>query len=389
MAKKNTNANGTEMAIDIPVVAPINMGKGLLYDADTGRYNVDIDSKLLDIDAKTGKLSIRVSELEGNIIQTKSDGIYVGSKTPDEVANLYVDGVDGVDQDPYTVPGAGTRGKPLRTLSYAIGLMFPGTPSNIYLKVKQVHNLPRSKRVKIIGNELSIAPYGDDYDNDKNTRFGGSNSAVNIEYVKTGQAPVIYMNGSSESVYPSVSKERTTFSREVLDVGRNSLRLEGIILRDDLNAVFQKNSEAKTDKFSFVTPNRIVTNYGSSVAMYRCKLESVGAPSFSSDLDQSHISDYQYDGGKWSLGFVTARGVSFTLFDLYGVPENSAIIGNSGWSEPMSSSTSVSLISVGTMFSGDKVKEVTKRVVGKKVSEQNGVKIALVPQVDIDPTLWV
>lgn len=104
---------------------------------------------------RTGKLQL-VSKTSGNLLQQYEDGLYYGITPPADVTNLYVDAVNGVDQNPDTVQGAGTREKPLRTIAYAMKLKPANTNSNIYLHEGQEHVLKRSECNSKTMDELSL-----------------------------------------------------------------------------------------------------------------------------------------------------------------------------------------------------------------------------------------
>lgn len=96
----NKNAKNAVNAPDVHVVAPSNMGKGLVWNDKTKQYEV------------TGGLT--VSPDAGNQIEQRNNGIYYGTVAPDEVRDLYVSSVSGNDSNP------GTREAPLRTIQAAV-----------------------------------------------------------------------------------------------------------------------------------------------------------------------------------------------------------------------------------------------------------------------------
>ena len=93
-------------------LVPANMGKGLLYDSQTKTYYVAIDEKMFQID-ELGKLKLRVSSLEDNMLKLRDDGLYQGNTARSDLANIYVAN-HGNDSN------AGTREAPLRTIQEAI-----------------------------------------------------------------------------------------------------------------------------------------------------------------------------------------------------------------------------------------------------------------------------
>ena len=93
-----------------------------------------------------GGVRVRVSAAGDNLLQQKDDGLYYGIVPPANVANLYVDAVNGKDQDPNVVAGAGTRTSPLKTFTYACQLSVNGTHRRIYLMADQDHIVDSAAR---------------------------------------------------------------------------------------------------------------------------------------------------------------------------------------------------------------------------------------------------
>lgn len=96
----NKNAKNAVNAPDVHVVAPSNMGKGLVWNDKIKQYEV------------TGGLT--VSPDAGNLIEQRKNGIYYGTVAPEELRDLYVSSVSGNDSNP------GTREAPLRTIQAAV-----------------------------------------------------------------------------------------------------------------------------------------------------------------------------------------------------------------------------------------------------------------------------
>lgn len=109
-------------------------------------------------------IGIRVSPDNGNLLQQRKNGLYYGIEAPPNLANLYVDAINGVDQHPEEVTGAGTRAKPLKTFAYANEVAFEGTSRTIYLMADQDHVVPSSAPARIKSGYLQVHPYGPIYD---------------------------------------------------------------------------------------------------------------------------------------------------------------------------------------------------------------------------------
>lgn len=113
MAEKHKKGDGTETTNGTtPFAAPLNMGKGLLWNPETKQYYVAIDERMFEID-ELGKLKLRISNLENNQLSLRNDGIYQGNIAKPELQNLYIAN-HGNDSN------SGTREAPLRTIQEAI-----------------------------------------------------------------------------------------------------------------------------------------------------------------------------------------------------------------------------------------------------------------------------
>ena len=115
---------------DVKVVAPINIGKGILWDKNTKTYYVAIDDKMFEQD-ELGRLKLRVSALEDNQLKLRDDGLYQGSAARPDLANLYVAN-HGNDSN------AGTREAPLRTIQAAVDKL-ENIPANYTIWLHEGH----------------------------------------------------------------------------------------------------------------------------------------------------------------------------------------------------------------------------------------------------------
>lgn len=101
---------------------------------------------------------IPVSPDDGNMVQVRSNGIYVGAEAVPDYASQYVDTENGDD-----VTGNGSRQNPYKTISRAIDNMVPGTSGyTVYCYENQEHVLP--SRV-LSGISLTITSYPSLQDN--------------------------------------------------------------------------------------------------------------------------------------------------------------------------------------------------------------------------------
>jgi hypothetical protein len=102
--------------------------------------------------------SIPLSSNEGNLIQAREDGLYVGTEAVPEYAQQYVD-ADGGDD----VSGDGSISNPYKTIARAINNMVPGTRGyTVYCHDNQEHAVP--SRI-LQGISMSITSYPSLQDN--------------------------------------------------------------------------------------------------------------------------------------------------------------------------------------------------------------------------------
>jgi len=109
-------------------------------------------------------IGIRLSSDNGNLLQQRKNGLYYGVEAPPDLARLYVDAVNGVDQHPEDVAGAGTRAKPLKTFTYANRIALEGTRRTIYLMADQDHIVDSARASDIKAGFLTVEPYGPVFD---------------------------------------------------------------------------------------------------------------------------------------------------------------------------------------------------------------------------------
>ena len=114
-------------------------------------------------DNKEG-IGIRLSSDGGNLLQQRKNGLYYGIEAPPNLSNLYVDAVNGVDQHPDNVAGAGTRAKPLKTFTYANSIAFEGTNRTIHLMADQDHIVDSANESVIKPGYLNVSSYGPVFD---------------------------------------------------------------------------------------------------------------------------------------------------------------------------------------------------------------------------------
>ena len=89
----------------------------------------------------------------GNLLQCRADGLYYGVTPPADVANQYVDPINGMDTN------SGSRASPLRTIMKAIDKLPSGTHGTIHLIDNATHYFPSSQR-KYLDKDVDMYPYG-------------------------------------------------------------------------------------------------------------------------------------------------------------------------------------------------------------------------------------
>lgn len=123
-------------------------------------------------------IGIRLSSDNGNLLQQRKNGLYYGIEAPADLANLYVDAVNGVDQHPDDVAGAGTRAKPLKTFTYANSIALEGTRRTIHLMADQNHIVDSANASVIKPGYLNVKPYGPVFDAYKVVNVNNVNTII-------------------------------------------------------------------------------------------------------------------------------------------------------------------------------------------------------------------
>ena len=128
---------------------------GAIGSAMTGLSGVTIVTLLTQLTKEqlAGLACKMISADEGNLLQCHADGIYYGINPPADLANQYVDPVNGSDSN------SGSRASPLRTIMKAIDRLPSGTQAAIHLIDNATHYFPSSQR-KYLDKSITIYPYG-------------------------------------------------------------------------------------------------------------------------------------------------------------------------------------------------------------------------------------
>ncbi|AXF76609.1 phage head-binding domain-containing protein [Erwinia tracheiphila] len=105
-------------------------------------------------------LGVKLSGNSGNLLEIRDDGLYYGTSASDDLLNLYVDTVNGSDDN------IGSREKPLKTLNEALTRTPANKSNTIHLHAGQTFILDTYPQVS--GCTRALIPYADPYiDGDK------------------------------------------------------------------------------------------------------------------------------------------------------------------------------------------------------------------------------
>lgn len=162
MAEIHKKGDGKETTNgDIPVVAPLNMGKGIKWNADSKKYEIVIAKghplKIND----NNEIEVKLDPDNSNMIQFRPNGLYYGVEPEEEYRYQYVDFINGDDGND------GSKARPLKYVSTALNNIKPGTKgSEIFLKENQDHFIFKDRNLwrQYINASVRISPYGDKYD---------------------------------------------------------------------------------------------------------------------------------------------------------------------------------------------------------------------------------
>lgn len=339
---KHTKGNGTEDTSAVFVITPDNIGKTIHFDQKTNKYEV------------------KLSGAAGNLLSLREDGLYYGSKPKPELETLYVDAVNGVDQDPLTVDGAGTRANPLKTFAYAIGLTEEGKTHTIFLHESQDHVL--GKVITTKQGSVSVYSYGSKFDeymttaiDVKEARRAHNRDGYGANLVFKGAE---VLRGTNNSYY------KYSFRRMKL-TGR--MLFMGVNLVNDVNANLSVPA-GQTD-VNVVTKERIFVD--GSLSFDIGKLEDRGSPSVGTGV-LSKVND------RWDLGhFYTTQG-KVILYSIHNDVSalTTFILASKGWEFPLTSDAVLN-----TSTDPEKVAKLMRDVIIEDLG--GGAKLVRIPSTNI------
>lgn len=390
---KNTKADGTNTTNgDIPVVHPDNMGVGLKWNASTKKYDVAIAAGQPITANEFGELVVRVSDLEDNLIRVIDGKLYYGTKSRTELANLYVDAVNGVDQDPLKVKGAGTRANPLRTFKYAATLAERGTARVIRLKENQDHFVNQSQYFGIKSGSLSVESYGEIYDS-YYSHYNRNNYLATKAMVESGQEARLVFTGASPFPYLDPTDDFDRLEIKCFYTEQNLvLQFYGVRLVNDLGFNFKVSVRKATVgniRDVNVNPYRIAMGQGSRINLINARVSTIGKPNITGDgeetseiMKQGNLK--QKDGrGLYHVSMFYGLGQDIYVRGLLLDTAECYLYGTHGWIGMYGSDTTVNNQGINS------IPDLTKRIYGTVFDKlADGVEQIIVPTTTIPTSYW-
>lgn len=371
MAINTTGNNGS--VVGVTGVHPDNMGNTLVFKNKV--YNVNVGDTLT-VD-ENGLVDVKLSNASGNLLQKRNDGLYYGIEPPANIKNLYVDAINGVDQHPDEVAGAGTKAQPLKTIEYAISLGREGTARNILLKENQDHIF--KSYILVPSGRLNISVYGDTYDALMAT---GQHDAWSVgrTLFDRGLTPRLKFVGVNNNKYPN----GYTFSvLERLAITSNTfVKFFHITIINNLDFEFDNHPSSTQSRILNNNLSRIGVANGGSCEFSSVKFFTEGTPTVKAGLTVANALSVQFKGANlWGMGLIwVEQGTAiFHYFSLGGQTPNSFIVGARGSRRKTGADTMLVLSSV----VDTPLNEITKYIAGVEKVELNGVPFIVRPVVDI------
>lgn len=375
MAINTTGNNGS--VVGVTGVHPDNIGKGIKWNDTTKKYEVDVKEDSGIIINELGELEVRVSELEDNALRVIDGKLYYGTRARPELANLYVDAVNGVDQDPLKVAGAGTRAMPLKTLGYALSLAESNTTRYVWLHENQDHRMSALQEITLKTGSVYIESYGPRFDALLASGKYDRRAAYETVY-REGLQPRIVFEGVKTLPYLDYSIANFLC---IAVQNNTNLTISFCSIHNEYPALLDTVATAPTKYLHVSRGSRIQTAVGGIVELEGNHFTSSGFPTVSPTVsNQSEVL-----ANIPSLGLVYPLNGNLEIRRVFGLQETykGMLVGFGFWEFALSGSSSVSLNNVGYLLP-----QVTKKVNITTVNEQNGVKQVLAPKVDVDPNLF-
>lgn len=235
-------------------------------------------------------IGIRLSSDKGNLLQQRKNGLYYGVEAPADLANLYVDAVNGVDQHPDDVAGAGTRAKPLKTFTYANSIAFEGTRRTIYLMADQDHIVDSGRASNIKSGILNVEPYGPVFDAYKVVHVAGTATIGAMR--NDNKLPRLVLTGFGTYKW---------YGNNVIDVAqitsiynKANSEFQGVHIVLDNEGSFEPTAPERTTLQAYYAAR--ILNEGSLTLSY-CKVTSKGTTVTSPQYVSGIVSAYTKETG--------------------------------------------------------------------------------------------
>lgn len=369
---KNTTGSGT--TIDgVTVVHPDNMGNTLVFKDKV--YNVNVGDTLTV--GEDGLVDVKLSNESGNLLQKRSDGLYYGIIPPANRARFFVDAVNGIDQNPDEVVGAGSQAMPFKTLPYAISQHQAGTNVGIYLREDQDH-IVNVQEVQTKLGQIRISIYGDYFS--YLVAQGRDSWATGRKILSEGKSPrIIFQNSFAIKYVQGVSLGRLTN----IIVGHGSLlRIEHCELINDLSFTYKRHASATKPTVSNNRLSRILINDGGSLVLFSSILKTRGRSSVSDDVELAIPLRTTYKGKELDncgMFWCGAGSLELSHTKVDETEYNAFVIGGQGSERNTGSDTFFVLSTL-----KDTTLETLNKYVGGIVTETtNGVVQIVRPNIDV------
>ena len=269
MAINTTGNNGS--VVGVTGVHPDNMGKGIKYNNTSKKYEVAISNE------------------PNNLLRLIDDGVYYGIQAKANIANLYVDAINGIDQDPNKVIGAGTRANPLKTIKYAVLLAERGTTRVIHLKELQEHVLDANDYFEVPEGRLYFTSYGEQRDAIWNSNsVSDSFQLINQVDIQNKNAIIVF-KGIRTSLFPpnpNITTKFNVFNTPCIGIQSNTLvDFNSCHFVNDLDFTmnFTENNTAST--MGTQQTGRIYVNNTGELSIICCKFSERGSIKFNNPFN--------------------------------------------------------------------------------------------------------
>lgn len=239
--------------------------------------SVASDEKTLTGNGRDKVLQIKLSKQAGNLLQSKDDGLYYGTRAV--YPALFIDYANGSDDN------IGSRQFPLKTLKEAVNRNPSGVNVNIYFKEDTDHIIDNTTgTVHLKAGKYVFYPYGEYFDNLPKTEPNAVDGFSQGYYlVRNKKAPRIIFKNLWESRHPnngSSAPQLNVYGTVGIQVSSNtSLQLQGLHFISDLNfELTLVNNKVRNSINCIIYPTRMYLENGSDLSVTNCSFETRGKP---------------------------------------------------------------------------------------------------------------